>query len=92
MLPKDVVELFHMKLRDWNLMMDQSFRWCANVSLFEPIHLFKILGYIFTFNSSLRLFQVCVHLFRVLRNSQLPSMLFDQKIAGKFTDVKCHIN
>jgi len=27
----EVFELFQMKLRDWNLMMDPLFRWCAHV-------------------------------------------------------------
>lgn len=31
-LPSDVIELFQVKLRDWNLMMDPLFRWCAYVS------------------------------------------------------------
>jgi len=31
LVPGDVFELFQMKLRDWNLMMDPLFRWCAHV-------------------------------------------------------------
>jgi hypothetical protein len=32
LLPTEVFELFQTKLRDWNLMMEPMFRWCANAT------------------------------------------------------------
>jgi len=37
LVPADVFELFQMKLRDWNLMMDPLFRWCAYVCIWTGV-------------------------------------------------------